>query len=191
MDNLLFLSSRNQKCSGAGFVCASLPRPYQHMTNKPNFFCKLILLMGASSNTSSLHNPEIHFYYYSLQKDLSSRAITEAFDECSKSTDFIRRIFDMNLQSAQHKKMHIRYLNQIYGKTFPSWMVIPSLVTVAGKRYHQCRKGPDQWLRKTTLNKESERLLLTKPNISLWHNLQGYFCKDCQKDGEEFSAFPP
>jgi len=46
MDNLLFLASRNQKCSGAWFVCASLPRPYKYMTNDAHFLCELILLIG-------------------------------------------------------------------------------------------------------------------------------------------------
>ena len=143
MDNLLFLSSRNQKCSGSWFVCASLPRPYKYMSNDVNFLCELILLMGATSKTYTLHTPEIHFYYYSLRKDLSPRAITKAFDECSSSSCFISRIFDMTIQiqCAPHKKMHIQYLNQIYGQTYPSWKVIPSLVTVSGKRYYQCRQG--------------------------------------------------
>ncbi len=113
MDNLLFLSSRNQKCSGAWFVCASLPCSYKYMTNNANFLCELILLMGVTPNTYTLHTPEIHLYYYSLQKDLSPRAITKAFDECPSSSGFISRIFDMTIRSAPHKKMHIRYLNQI------------------------------------------------------------------------------
>ena len=66
MDNLLFLSSRNQKCSGSWFVCASLPRPYKYMSKDANFLCELILLMGVTSNTYTLHTPEIHFYYYSI-----------------------------------------------------------------------------------------------------------------------------
>ena len=107
MDNLLFLSSRNQKCSGAWFVCASLPCSYKYMTNNANFLCELILLMGVTSNTYTLHTPEIHFYYYSLRKDLSPRAITKAFDECPSSSGFISRIFDMTIRSAPHKKMHI------------------------------------------------------------------------------------
>ena len=156
MDNLLFLSSCNQKCSGAWFVCASLPRPYKYMSNDVNFLCELILLMGATSKTYTLHTPEIHFYHYSLRKDLSPKAITKAFDECSSSSGFISRIFDMTIWSAPHKKMHIRYLNQIYGQTYPSWKVIPSLVTVSGKHYYQCRQGSDQWLLKTTLFKNLE-----------------------------------
>ena len=162
MDNLLFLSSRNQKCSGAWFVCASLPHSYKYMTNNANFLCELILLMGVTSNTYTLHTPEIHFYYYSLQKDLSPRAITKAFDECPSSSGFISRIFDMTIRSAPHKKMHIRHLNQIYGQTYPSWKVIPSPVTVSGKNYYQCRQGPDQWLLKTTLFKNLEREELKK-----------------------------
>jgi hypothetical protein len=41
MDNLLFLSSRNQKCSGSWFICASLPHPYKYMSNDANFLCEL------------------------------------------------------------------------------------------------------------------------------------------------------
>jgi hypothetical protein len=107
MDNLLFLLSRNQKCSGAWFVCASLPRSYKYMTNNANFLCELILLMGVTSNTYTLHTPEIHFYYYSLRKDLSPRAITKAFDECPSSSGFISKKFDMTIRSTTHKKMHI------------------------------------------------------------------------------------
>ncbi len=115
MDSLLFLSSRNQKCFGAWFVCASLPRPYKYMSKDANFLCELILLMGLTSKTYMLHTPEIHFYYYALQNDLSPRAITKAFDECSSTSGCISRIFDMTIRSAPHKKMHIGYLNQIYG----------------------------------------------------------------------------
>ena len=185
MDNLLFLSSRNQKCSGAWFVCASLPRPYKSMTTQPNFLCELILLMGARSNTSTLHKPDIKLYYYSLRKDLSPRAIIDAFDECTSSYCFITRIFDSALQMASHKNMHIRYLNQIYGRTYHSWKVIPSLVTVLGKQYYQCRQGPDQWLVKTTFFKESERVALTKPDMSLWQYRPDFFCKDYRQNGEE------
>ena len=135
------------------------------MSKDANFLCELILLMGATSKTYTLHSPEIHFYYYSLQKDLSPRAITNAFDECSSSSGFISRIFDMTIRGAPHKKMHIRYLNQIYGRTYPSWKVIQSLVTVSRKHYYQCRQGPDQWLLKTTFIKNSERVELTKPNV--------------------------
>jgi hypothetical protein len=119
MDNLFFLS-------GSWFVCASLPRPYKYMSKDANFLCELILLIGVKSKTYTLHTPEIHFYYYSLRKYLLPRAITKAFNECSSSSGFISRIFDMTIQSAPHKKMHIRYLNQIYGQTYPSWKVIQS-----------------------------------------------------------------
>ena len=155
------------------------------MTTQPNFLCELILLMGARSNTSTLHKPDIKLYYYSLRKDLSPRAIIDAFDECTSSYCFITRIFDSALQMASHKNMHIQYLNQIYGRTYPSWKVIPSLVTVSGKRYYQCRQGPDQWLVKTTFFKESERVALTKPDMSLWQYRPDFFCKDYRRNGEE------
>ena len=79
--------------------------------------------------------------------------------------------------------MHIQYLNQIYGQTYPSWKVIPSLVTVSGKNYYQCRQGPDQWLLKTTLFKNLERVALTKPNVSLWQNRDEFICRDYLQDG--------
>jgi hypothetical protein len=56
-------------------------------------------------------------------------------------------------------------------------------VTVSGKHYYQCRQGPDQWLLKTTLFKNSERVELTKPNVSLWQNLDDFFCRDYWQDG--------
>ncbi len=46
MDNLLFLSSRNQICAGAWFVCAPLPRPYKYMMSERNFLCELIFAHG-------------------------------------------------------------------------------------------------------------------------------------------------
>ena len=61
--------------------------------------------------------------------------------------------------------------------------MIPSLVTVSGKHYYQCRQGPDQWLLKTTLFKNLERVQLTKPNISLWQNRDEFFCRDYSQDG--------
>ena len=184
-DNLVFLSSRNQKCSGGGFICASLPRAFKYMTSKPNFPCELILLMGVRSNTSTLHNPDIKLYYYSLRKDLSRRAIMDAFDECPNSTSFISRIFDLSIQVAPHNKMHIRYLNQIYGPSYPTWKVLPSLVTVGGKRYHQCRPGPDQWLVRTKFFCEREIVDLTKPQMSHWQNRTDFFCKDYVLDSED------
>jgi hypothetical protein len=141
--------------------------------------------MGARSKTSTLHKPDIKLYYYSLRKDLSPRAIIDAFDECTTSYGFITRIFDSSLQMASHKNMHIRYLNQIYGRTYPSWKVIPSIVTVSGKRYYQCRQGPDQWLIKTPFFKESDGVALTKPDVSLWQYRSDFFCKDYRRDGEE------
>jgi hypothetical protein len=145
MDNLLFISSRIQRCAGAWFVCASLPRPYKYMTSEQNFLCELILLMGVRSSMSSLHDPQIHIYFYSVQKDLSPTAIMEAFDECSSSSAFIRRIFDTTLWCSMHKTMHIRYLNHIYGQTFPSWKITPSIVKISVECYYQCRQGPDHY----------------------------------------------
>jgi hypothetical protein len=111
----------------------------------------------------------------------------DAFDECPNSTSFILRTFDSSLQMAPHTKMHIRYLNQIYGQAYPTWEVLPSLVTVAGKRYHQCRPGPDQCGWSLVRNKffgETERVELTKPNMSLWQNRTDFFCKDNVLDSE-------
>ena len=66
MDNLLFLSSRYQRCAGSWFVCASLPHPYTCMTSGQNLLCELILLMGARSITLSLHDSHMHLYFYSV-----------------------------------------------------------------------------------------------------------------------------
>jgi hypothetical protein len=109
MDNLLFLSSRNQSCTGSWFVWASFPCPYKCIKSNHNFICELILLMGAKSTPFSLHDPQIHLYFYSVQRDLSLTAITEAFQECSGSSDFICRIFDHTLQCSKYKSMHIQY----------------------------------------------------------------------------------
>ncbi len=114
IDNLLFLLSHNQRCAGAWFVCASLPCPYKCMTSEQNFLCEFILLMGARSITSSLHDPQTHLYFYSVQRVLSPTAITEAFEECSSSSAFICRISDTTLWCSMHKTMYIGYLNQIY-----------------------------------------------------------------------------
>ena len=66
-DCILFLSSRNQKCSGKWFICANLLQPYRGMAAGSRFLCELILLMGATSNMSTLLKPHIILHYYSLE----------------------------------------------------------------------------------------------------------------------------
>ena len=69
-DHILFLSSRNQKCSGKWFICANLLQPYRGMATGSRFLCELILLMGATSNTSTLLQPDIILHYWVLLKSI-------------------------------------------------------------------------------------------------------------------------
>ena len=179
-DHILFLSSRNQKCSGKWFICANLLQPYRGMATGSRFLCELILLMGATSNTSTLLQPDIILHYYSLRNDLSPTAFLQAFRECPRSSSFVSNLFDMNLKSTCYSKMHIWYLNQIFGPTISSWRAaIPSLAPVNGKQFYQCREGPDQWSIKLSSHKLTLKdIRLTKPNISKWHNHSNFHCHD-------------
>ena len=167
-DHILFLSSHNQKCWGKWFICANLLQPCRTIATGSRFPCQLILLLGATSNTSTLLQPKIILHYYSLRKDLSSTAVLQAF----KSSSFVSNIFDMNLKSACYSNMHIRYLNQIFGPTISSWNATkPSLAPVSGKQFYQCREGPDRWPLKSSSHKLTLKdICLTKPNISEWPN---------------------
>ena len=183
-DCILFLSSRNQKCSGKWFICANLLQPYRGMATGSRFLCELILLMGATSNTSTLLKPHIILHYYSLRNDLSPTAVLQAFRDCPRSSSFVSNLFDMNLKSACYSNMHIRYLNQIFGPTISSWRAaIPSLAPVFGKQFYQCREGPDQWSLKLSSHKLTLKdISLTKPNISQWHNHSNFHCHDYQQN---------
>ena len=57
-NNILFISSRNQQCSGFWFVCASLPKPYKSMKTSVLFAAELILLMGVRYVTTTLYRPD-------------------------------------------------------------------------------------------------------------------------------------
>ena len=183
-DCILFLSSRNQKCSGKWFICANLLQPYRGMAAGSRFLCELILLMGATSNMSTLLKPHIILHYYSLRNDLSPTAVLQAFRDCPRSSSFVSNLFDMNLKSACYSNMHIRYLNQIFGPTISSWRAaIPSLAPVFGKQFYQCREGPDQWSLKLSSHKLTLKdISLTKPNISQWHNHSNFHCHDYQQN---------
>jgi hypothetical protein len=80
--------------------------------------------------------------------------------------------------------MHIRYLNQIFGPTISSWNATkPSLAPVSGKEFYQCREGPDRWPLKSSSHKlKLKDILLTKPNISEWHNHSNFHCYDYQQN---------
>ena len=87
-DRILFLSSHNQKCWGKWFICANLLQPYRGIATGSTFPCELILLLGATSNTSTLLQPDIILHYYSLRNDLSSTAVLKAF----RSSSFLSNI---------------------------------------------------------------------------------------------------
>ena len=83
-----------------------------------------------------------------------------------------------------HKTMHNRYLNQIYGRTFPSWKITPSIVKISGECYYQCRQGPNLWLLQTSFLKASDtEVKLTKPIVDQWRNHKDYYCKDYYAHG--------
>ena len=171
-NNLVFISSRNQQQSrGAFFICASLPRPYKRI--KPStkeFECDLILLLGAKSVSTSLFHPKILLYYYSLRKGLSPTAITDAFNNHTDPSDFIRCIFDTTtLKYKPHKSMHIRYLNQIHGRTLSLWNIEHNTAPVDGKLYYQCSRGPDKWLNSYSILHDSRSVVqLTKAYVDQW-----------------------
>ena len=85
----------------------------------------------------------------------------------------------MSLKSASYMNMHLRYLNQIHGPSMSSWRTVPSVVSISGRHFYQCRRGPDQWTFKLPSHKLSLKdVKLTKPNLSNWQNHPYFHCHD-------------
>ena len=62
-DNILFLSSRNQRCKCKWFVSALLKLKYHSYHPGESFHCHLILVMGIKSLAKSMMDPEVTVFF--------------------------------------------------------------------------------------------------------------------------------
>ena len=168
---MTFLSSRNQRCRGRWFVAALLPCPFKRLHTGSSFLCQLILVMGVKATVgNSLMEREVHIYYYKMRHDLSDSAISDLFKSVPNKKEFITTIFESSLTVGSEKTtQRIQLLNQISGPTLEGWKLTDSTTEVDGVQYHQCRLGPDQWLDRGNIVKDSEfGIQLTTTRLSQW-----------------------
>ncbi len=112
-DNILFLSSRNQRCKGKWFVSALLEHEYHSYHPGESFHCHLILVMGVKSLAKSLMDPEVTVFYHKLHDDLGQLTIPEMIKSSHNPEHFIRQAFHPLLEQSLARKLYRRYLNQI------------------------------------------------------------------------------
>ena len=63
------------------------------------------------------------------------------------------------------------------------WNLSDSTTVVDGVRYHECRLGPDQWLDRGQINKDSEYgIQLTKTHHSMWQPHPQHIRINCNDD---------
>ena len=137
-NNILFLSSRNQRCKGKWFVSALLERSYHSYHLRESFHCHLILVMEVKSLAKSLMDPEVMVFFYKLRNDLGNLTISDKIKSSHNPEEFIRKAFHPLLEQSLASKLCIRYLNQISGPSFTCWDVKPSIEIVDGVEYYQC-----------------------------------------------------
>ena len=181
-DEMTFLSSRNQRCRGRWFVAALLPCPLKCQPTGSSFFCELILVMGVKATVDiTLMDRQVNIYYYKMRRDLSDSAISDMFKVFPNKMEFITSLFESSLSlGSEETTQRIRLLNQISGPTLAGWKLTDSTTEVDGLRYHQCRLGPDQWLDRGQIFKESETgIELTRTQNSLWQPHPQHFRSKC------------
>ena len=167
--DMTFLSSRNQLCRGSWFIAALLPTKFNTMKTGVVFRSQLVLVMGTQVTAKSLLQRNVLIYYYKIRPNLSVGTITDLFESSPTKTTFISTLFEPLLTVGSESTTHLRYLNQIAGPTLLSWNILPSIATVDGVSYHQCREGPDSWYDRPHFNKVTESCVdLTKPSFSTW-----------------------
>ena len=152
-DNMIFLSSRNQLCKGSWFIAALLPTKFNAMKTGIEFSSRLVLVMGAKVTAKTLLQRKVSIYYYKMRPNLSVGAMTDLFNSSPSITTFISTLFEPCLTIGSESTTHLRYLNQIAGRTLPSWKLLPSIAEVDGLKYHQVRSGPDSWYDRPHIDK--------------------------------------
>ena len=157
-DEMIFLSSRNQLCCGRWLVAALLPCPFRCLQTGSSYSCQLILVMGAKVTVGkSLMKREVNIYYYKMRRDLSDSAISDLFRTNPNKKQFVTTLFESSLSvGSEEITLSIHLLNQISGPSLVGWKLRDCTTEVEGHRYHQCRLGPDQWLDRGMVVKDSE-----------------------------------
>jgi hypothetical protein len=171
-NEMSFLSSRNQCCWGRWFVAALLPCPFQCLNTGSSFQCQLILVMGANATASkSLMKRDVNIYYYKMREDLGNSAITNLFASQPNPKQFVTNLFESSISvGSEETTRRIRLLNQISGPSLAGWNLSDCTTVVDGITYYQCRKGPDQWLKRAPMynNNTELRVGVMKPQYTLW-----------------------
>ena len=96
-DNILFLSSRNQRCKGKWFVSVLLKHKYHSYHPGESFHCHLILVMGVKLLAKSLMDPEVKVFYYKLRNDLGHLTIPDMIKSSRNPEEFIHQAFHLLL----------------------------------------------------------------------------------------------
>ena len=59
--------------------------------------------------------------------------------------EFIRQMFETAIFVDPATKIHVIFLNQIYGPTLVKWQWRPNIASRSGNMYHQMSLGPYGW----------------------------------------------
>jgi len=77
------------------------------------------LLMGVVSTASMPQ--KVIFHYYEWKKNLGKHlSVSQAMIACGSPFKFIKQVFESTISSATYPNLHVRFLNQISGRVFPS-----------------------------------------------------------------------
>jgi hypothetical protein len=106
-DNILFLSSRNQRCKGKCFKSAMLERQYHSYCSGESSQCHLILVMGVKSLAKSLMNPEITVFYCKLRNDLGQLTISDMIKTSCNPEELICKAFHPSLEQSLASRLCI------------------------------------------------------------------------------------
>jgi hypothetical protein len=92
-----------------------------------------------------------------MRLHLGKTTITNLFASNPTPKDFVSNLFDSTIHvGSLETTRRIRFLNQISGPTLVGWKLSNGTTVVNGTTYYQCRKGPDQWLDRSSNFKDSE-----------------------------------
>jgi hypothetical protein len=114
---------------------------------------------------------DVNIYYYKMNKDLGKSAITNLFASQPNPIQFVTNLFESSLSvGSEETTRRIILLNQISGPSLAGWNLSSCVTVVEGITYYQCKKGPDQWLKRAPIfNKDYElSICITKPQYTNW-----------------------
>ena len=180
--DMVFLSSRNQQCRGKWHICAASVVPFASHAPHSTIICNLILLLGVESFKS--RPPRIQFHYYRWRNTLGKHhSLNQAMKACRTPI----KLFEETITTADHGKIHIRFLNQISGRVFKQWKHKFECASLYGSLWHEIGPGPNQWMLSGNVNPSDSNIKIIQ-GVQVTCNREGFNVTGSESCGDTYNG---